>query len=74
MSRNLEPAFDALQFKQKAQARVQEMLDGLSPEEEIRVLADAAASGPSGRQCTRSQPAKPVPDPSSAAGERCAPV
>ena len=40
------PGFKALKFKDEAQARVQEELEGLSPEERIRKINDDIEHGP----------------------------
>ena len=40
------PGFDALRFKEEAQARVQAELAGLSPEETVRRIRELAEEGP----------------------------
>lgn len=38
--------FDCIQFKRRAQARICERIEGLSPEQEIEYFRNAAREGP----------------------------
>jgi hypothetical protein len=48
MKTNDKKNFDCVEFKRQAQARIYEMIKGLSPEEEIEYFRNAAEQGPLG--------------------------
>jgi hypothetical protein len=56
------PGFDALKFKEEAQARVQAELEGKSPEEEIQWLRERAETGPFADLVRRMRPPLAGPD------------
>jgi hypothetical protein len=70
MTNDTATRFDALDFKRQSQEHVQQMLEDLSPDEEIQVLAKAVAEGPFREEWHEPSAGDVGPEPATRRGKR----